>query len=58
MNDLDVIRTLNIISKVYERILDGSQSIVIPSAVSSVRVSKAEYDWTKINQSILATGTR
>lgn len=51
MNASDVIRTLNIISKVYERILDGSQSIVIPSAVSSVRVSKAEYDRTKINQS-------
>src|SRR5260221_678392 len=51
MNASDVIRTLNIISKVYARILDGSQSIVIPNAMSSVRESKAEYDRTKIDQS-------
>ncbi|SRR5260370_14684894 len=51
MNDTDVIRTLSIISKVYARILDGSQSIVIPNAVSSVRESKAEYDRTKRNRS-------
>ena len=51
MNDQDVIRTLGIISKVYGRILDSSQSIVIPSAISSVRASKERYNWTKRNQS-------
>ncbi len=51
MNDQEVIRTLGIISKVYEIILDSSRSIVIPSAISSVKASKAEHEWTKRNQS-------
>jgi len=51
MNDQEVIRILGIISKVYERILDSSQSVVIQSAISSVRESRAEYVRTKRNQS-------
>src|ERR1700736_4131283 len=50
MNDQEVIRTLGIIGKAYERILDTSQSFVIPGAISNVRISKKHYDWTRRNE--------
>ncbi len=50
MNVERVKRSLNLIAKIYRKILDPTFQNVIPIAVATVETSKKDYDYAKRNQ--------